>query len=107
VVNQVGVLQGVGVGEGAAAGDSFLPSFEHARSAQFPLLFVVFADLVAMPAERNRLSCVQRFVLAQAHGFLRQAGRLLLHEFEAVKFMKRGARLPEEPNRTDREHANE
>lgn len=103
----MGVLQGVGVGEGAAAGDSLLPSLERTRSAQFPLLFVVFADLVAVPAECNRLSCGERFVLAQAHGFLRQAGRLLLHEFEAVKLMKRGARLPEEPNRTDREHTNE
>lgn len=103
----MGVLHGVGVSEGTAASDSLLASFECARSTQFPLLFVVFADFVAVPAERNRLACGERFVLAQAHGFFRQSGRLLLHEFEAVKLVKRGARLPEEPNRTDREHADE
>ena len=59
----MGVLHGVGVSEGTAASDSLLASFECARSTQFPLLFVVFADFVAVPAERNRLACGERFVL--------------------------------------------
>jgi len=107
VVNQVGVLQGVGMGQCAAAYTAPLPPLERTRSAQFPLLFVVVANFVAVPAKCDRLSRGDRLSFAQFDGFLRKAGRLLLHELEAIELVQGGTRLPEEPNRADGKHGNE